>query len=130
MKPNNYYLSRNKTKSPHRIRRSCESCQCKVYAILLHDSVIEDPAYLAANPNHVKGMPHLYIGATSLDPEDRFQQHLSGHRNASTIAHKYGIELRMDLVPHRQPTRRTWAFKFEKNVARNYRARGCGVWQA
>ena len=42
---------------------------------------------------------------------------------------RYGRRLRMDLVPNRKPTRRTWAMKLEERLAKDLRARGFGAWK-
>jgi len=101
-----------------------------VYAIQLDASVMDNPAYRAKNPNYIEGMPHLYIGATSLDITERFAQHKTGHKNASAIARRYGLELRLDLLPTRKPKRWTLAYRDERSDAWRFRKRGYGVWQA
>jgi hypothetical protein len=108
---------------------SSESWSCIVYAIELDPSVIEDPAFKAKNPQWVPGMPNIYVGMTSLSGDERFAQHIRGIKNVSRIAHRYGRRLRMDLVPNRKPTRRTWALKLEERLATDLRARGFGAWQ-
>ena len=81
-----------------------------------------------SNPKHVPGSPCYYVGMTSLNPEERFLQHHHGTKNVSMICHKYCRKLRMDLVPNRKPTRRTWAMRLEKRVAKELRRQGCGAW--
>lgn len=120
----------DKKKPDRQMHRSSESWNCRVYAIELDASVMEDPAYRARNPNHIPGMPHLYIGATSLEIGERFRQHKTGHKNASVIARRYGLDLRLDLLPVRRPKRRTLAFRDERNDAWRLRKLGYGVWQA
>jgi hypothetical protein len=122
--------TRNQTKPTPRFHHSTESWQCRLYAIRLDPSVLQDPAFLAMNPGYVPGYPLCYVGMTSLTPEERFRQHSGGKINASRIAHQYGRELSMNLVPNRKPTRRTWVLKHERNLARELRAKGYGVWQA
>jgi hypothetical protein len=90
---------------------------------------MNDPAFAAKNPQWKQGMPCYYIGMTSLSPRERYEQHLLGTKNVSRIAHRYGRRLRMDLVPNRKPTRRTWAMRLEERFARDLRARGFGAWQ-
>ena len=110
-------------------RPSFESWSCIVYLIELHPSVMEDPAFRAKNPQWVPGMDLFYVGMTSLPSvEERFAQHLRGTKNVSRIAHQYGRRLRMDLVPNRKPTSRTWAMKLEARLAKDLRSRGFGAW--
>lgn len=91
---------------------------------------MKDPAFAAKNPQWVPGMLLFYVGMTSLSSvEERFAQHLRGTKNVSRIAHQYGRRLRMDLVPIRKPTRRTWALKLEERLAKDLRARGYGAWK-
>lgn len=110
-------------------RLSCESWSCIVYAIELDPSVMEDPAFRAKNPQWVPGTPLIYVGMTSLSAWERSEQHLRGTKNVSRIAHQYGRRLRMDLVPCRKPTRRTWALKLEARLTKDLRARGYGAWK-
>lgn len=130
MNRNKKHTTRNQTKPAPRFHHSVESWFCRLYAILLDPSVLQDPAFLAKNPGYLPGSPLLYLGMTSLTPEERFSQHRGGKVNASRIAHQYGCELSMDIVPDRKPTRRTWVLKQERNFARELRAKGYGVWQA
>lgn len=106
-----------------------ESWSCIVYLIELDPSVMEDPEFRAKNPQWVPGMPLFYVGMTSLSAWARSEQHFRGTKNVSRIAHQYGRRLRMDLVPTRKPTRRTWALKLEARLAKDLRTRGFGAWQ-
>jgi hypothetical protein len=99
--------------------------------IELDQSVTLDPDFRGANPGYMPGSPCFYAGSTSQIPEDRYREHKSGGRNASRIAHRFGKNLRMDLVPsagNRYPRER--ALKEEIRLARALRAKGFGVWQA
>ncbi len=110
-------------------RLSIESSNCIVYAIELDPSVLQDTAFSAKNPQWKSGRPCFYIGMTSLSAEERCEQHLLGTKNVSRIAHEYGQRLRMDLVPNRKPTHRTWALKLEARLAKDFQARGYGAWK-
>jgi predicted GIY-YIG superfamily endonuclease len=102
-----------------------------LYLVELDQSVATDPVFQRANPGYVPGSPCYYAGSTSQTPEDRYREHSSGGRNASRIAHRFGKNLRMDLVPSagkRYPRER--ALKEEIRLARALRAKGFGVWQA
>ena len=97
----------------------------------LDPSVATDLVFQRANPRYVPGLPCFYAGSTSQTPEARFNEHKSGGRNASRIAHGFVKKLRMDLVSSagkRFPRER--ALKEEVRLARELRAKGFGVWQA
>lgn len=112
------------------VLRPFESAFCVLYAIELRPEAMRDPAFAAINPHWIPGMPLLYVGMTSLNPEERFHQHKTGLKNASRIAHQFGMKLRMDLVPDNKPVRRTIAMQQEKRLARLRRSEGYAVWQA
>lgn len=101
-----------------------------IYPIELDPAVLGVPAFAAANPNYRPGMPLFYVGSTSLRPEVRFYQHITGSKNPSEIAHEFGKVLRMDLCPNQKRLPRDKAIKKEVGFARELRAKGCGVWQA
>ncbi len=94
----------------------------------LDPSVADDPAFAAVNPRWNPEKLCIYIGMSSLTPEERCSQHLNGTKNVSRIEHKYGLRLRMDLVPLHKPTRRTWAMKLEVRLAKSLRSQGFGTW--
>jgi hypothetical protein len=102
-----------------------------LYLIELDQRVASEPSFRAANPNYIPGMPCFYVGSTSLTPQERFEQHTSGRKNASRIAFLFGRKLRMDLVSSSGTTLpRAWALKAEARLARELRAKHCGAWQA
>jgi hypothetical protein len=110
--------------SPRHLRRG-------IYLLELDPRVALDPAFLKANPRLIPGLPSFYCGSSSQRPEERFIEHVTGGRNASRIAHRYGRALRMDLVPDAgQQMPRAQAIKAEARLARELRAKGYGVWQA
>ena len=104
-----------------------ESPSCFNYVIELKQSVTLDPAFMRKNPGYVSG-PCFYVGITSGEVEARFQQHIQGTKNVSRIAHEYGLRLRMDLVTHRKPVRRTWALEREVRITKQLRSQGYGAW--
>ena len=102
-----------------------------IYLVELDPSVAADPVFQRANPRYAPGSACYYAGSTSQDPEARFYEHMSGTRNASRIAHRFGRILRMDLVPSAgKRFSRERALKEEFRLARELRAKGFGVWQA
>lgn len=110
--------------SPRHLRRG-------IYLLELDPRVALDPAFLKANPRYVPGLLSFYCGSSSQRAEERFIEHVTGGRNASRIAHRYGRALRMDLVPDAgKQMPRAQAIKAEARLARELRAKGFGVWQA
>jgi hypothetical protein len=66
-----------------------------VYVVELDPSAVSKP-----------GRGFLYVGETSLTPEERFKQHRDGARNKrgplfSRVVHNHGVRLRPDLAPRR-----------------------------
>jgi len=55
-----------------RLKPSSEALACRVYVIELDESVLQDPAFVRANPRYRAGQPCLYVGMTSLSPEERY----------------------------------------------------------
>jgi len=79
MKAKQYDLSRNKITAT-RIGQSNESAHCVVYTIQLDPSVALDPAFAAKNPKHISTKECFYVGMTTLQPEERFAQHIAASR--------------------------------------------------
>ena len=109
--------------------RSNELSTCQVYAIRLSPSVLADPKFKAANPGYRPNAACYFIGMSSLPPAERVAQHWAGI-NASKVAHRHLLALDMAVVPTRKPTLRTWALKHERQLAKDLRAQGLGIWQA
>ena len=105
-----------------------ESLHCVVYAILLDPAVAKESAFVKKNPKWTPDKPAFYIGMTSLSVEERFEEHRTGSKNPSRIAHEYGRDLRMDVVTDRRVVRRKWAMENENRLVRNLRAQGFGAW--
>ena len=51
--------------------------------------------------------PAVYVGATGLDPEERFENHKAG-RKAAKVVKKHGVRLRSDLYPAPAGSLETW----------------------
>lgn len=60
-----------------------------LYVIRLDDAVLRKRKFRERNPNYQSGKPCVYVGQTSLDPDDRFQQHKDGTKS-SRIVKKHG----------------------------------------
>ena len=100
-----------------------------VYVIELDPAAASVPQVARENPRHLPGMPCLYVGSTNLTAEERFQQHATGHKYASSVVGVLARLLRMDLMPPQKPIRKDWALAKERRLAWELRAQGFAVWQ-
>lgn len=99
-----------------------------LYVILLRDEVwLRRRKFRERNPHYRLTRPCVYVGQTSLDPEERFKQHKSGYK-ASPIARKYGIHLVPKLYEHLNPVPASEREEREKRLAFDLRRKGYGVW--
>lgn len=96
-----------------------------VYVIRLADE---------ADPHRNADMPVVYVGQTSLTPEERFRQHKEdarskrGHRLASNPVLLHGIELMPELYDSRNPLNsRESSEEAERTLAEDLRAQGYTV---
>jgi predicted GIY-YIG superfamily endonuclease len=58
----------------------------------------------------------LYVGETSRDPDQRFDQHKTGYK-ASRVVSRFGVRLLPELVHHLNPVRRWEAVELEAALA-------------
>ena len=99
-----------------------------IYVIRLSKAVLKEDKFLRRNPNYKRQRKCVYVGLTSRDPRERFEQHKNGIKSCRYVQ-KYGKRLLPSLG------RRTYksydkALKLERDTAETLRARGFGVWQA
>ena len=110
--------------------------QYRIYVIELSKRVFSENAkFRAANPQFNGVLECLYVGMTSKDPKERFEQHKTGYRNkkghklSSNIVQKYGAYLRPNLYNHIAPmTTRAEALKMEEKLALELRRKKYAVW--
>lgn len=108
----------------------------RVYVIELSKKVYsENSRFRAANPQFNGVLECLYVGMTSKDPRERFEQHKSGarskkgHKLSSNIVQKYGMYLRPSLYQHIDPVAsRNEALKIEEGLALELRRNRYAVW--
>tara|TARA_Y100000385_G_scaffold267540_1_gene303761 strand:- start:397 stop:780 length:384 start_codon:yes stop_codon:yes gene_type:complete len=123
-------LSKRKTKSTKR-----KKATYSVYVVELSKKVWTDSwKFRAANP-HFRGMQEcLYVGMTSLSPQERYKKHKTGarskrgHKISCYFVEKYGTFLRSSLYSEYNPMCRLDAVKMEKWLAEDLRKRGFAVW--
>ena len=105
-----------------------------IYVIELDKKVLEDKKFKQANPGYIKGKPCVYVGCTSLTPEERYQKHITGARNKkgplyNKYAKNFGTRLKPRLYKTHNPmSSRKQAEDMEKEKARRLKKRGYGVW--
>ena|SRR5947209_1869035 len=100
-----------------------------VYVIKLDKKVLRRKKFREANPNYNPLKPCVYVGMTGLDPEQRFQNHMSGHK-ASKWAQSFGERLLPKLYEHLNPMTSAEAEEKEIELRRKLRNQGFGVWPA
>jgi hypothetical protein len=102
--------------------------QYRVYVVRLDLSVLEEPAFRKANPQHDPRKSCVYVGSTGVPPEERFVQHKIGIK-ANRFAKAYGLGLMKSLMERRMPARtQLIAVRQEAAVARRLRKAGYAVW--
>jgi predicted GIY-YIG superfamily endonuclease len=65
----------------------------------------------------------LYVGETSRDPDQRFDQHKTGYK-ASRWVNRFGVRLLPDLVAHLTPLARWEAIELEAALAEEFTRAG------
>ncbi len=123
-------ISKSKTKSTKR-----KKATYSVYVVELSRKVWTNSwKFRNANP-HFKGVQEcLYVGMTSLSPQERYKKHKIGARSkkgykiSSFFVEKYGTFLRSSMYSQYNPMTRSEAIKMEKWLAEDLRKRGFAVW--
>lgn len=108
----------------------------RVYVIELSRKVFsENRKFREANPQFNGVLECLYVGMTSKDPKERFEQHRKGilskkgHNLAASIVRKYGMYLRPSLYNHLPPfPTRYQGLQMEQKLALELRRKGYAVW--
>jgi len=98
-----------------------------VYVIRLQDEVAQDTRFREANPDYRDGKPCVYVGETGLSVDERFRNHLAGHR-ASRWVTKFGRHLIRRRCRIEVATNAEEAHAQEAALAARLRRRGWGVW--
>ncbi len=100
-----------------------------VYVVELDPKVFEKAERFAeANPHWIPEKLCVYVGITGLTPEERFQQHKSGHK-AAWFVKRYGRRLLPQFYEHMNPLPYDLAQEMERELARQLRDDGHAVWQ-
>ena len=99
-----------------------------VYVIELDRAVLGESRFSAANPSHDPGKPCVYVGATGLTPEKRFENHMAGYKS-NRFVRRYGLHLLPMLYEEYNPLGYEDACEMESELARMLREKGYAVWQ-
>jgi predicted GIY-YIG superfamily endonuclease len=99
-----------------------------VYVVELEPAVLTHRRFREANPQHIPDKACLYVGMTSLNPEERFKNHKSGIKAAAYVK-RYGKWLRRRLYERLNPMSYEDAKGMEVALAERLRGRGYAVWQ-
>ncbi|WP_235298939.1 hypothetical protein [Portibacter marinus] len=106
-----------------------------VYVVELSRKVwTENRKFREANPQFNGVVECLYVGMTSLTPEQRFKKHktnarsLKGHKIASNLVLKYGLYLRPSLYRHLNPMNKTQAMDMEVQLSKILKRQRYAVW--
>ena len=99
-----------------------------VYVIELDEKVSREKRFVRANPDRDPSKPCLYVGATGLSPERRFENHKAGYK-ANRYVERFGLRLRPELYEEYNPLSYEDAHDMERELAAMLREKGYGVWQ-
>lgn len=101
--------------------------ESNLYVILLDRAVMNEHKFRRENPDHRRWKPCVYVGQTSLTPEERFEQHKSGYLS-NKYAQRYGKHLVRRLYKRLNPVPSDEAEDWEEWLAELLRDRGYAVW--
>jgi len=115
-------------------KRAAIACLKKEGFTVNRDTSVWTVYVVELDPKGTKapGKGYVYVGQTSLTPEERFAQHKKGKRNKrgplfSPVVRRWGLRLRMDLAPDTRYFDRASSEAAEKRWAQKLRAEGYKV---
>ena len=92
-----------KRRTLRQLRAKLESGQHHhVYVVLLIPAAGMIRKIRAENPGHDPKKPCVYVGMTGLTPEERFDNHKAGIKDAGLVK-RYGSRLMPELYEHLNP---------------------------
>jgi hypothetical protein len=97
-----------------------------VYVVLLDPAVRRLRKVGAENPKRDPKKPCVYVGMTGLSPEERFEHHKAGIKDASLVR-RHGIRLLPQHYEHLNPMPYEAAAQMEKDLAEDLRRAGYTV---
>jgi hypothetical protein len=97
-----------------------------VYVVLLDPAVGRLRKVRAENPKRNPKKPCVYVGMTGLTPDERFENHKAGIKDAWVVK-RYGICLLPELYAHLNPMPFEAAAQMEGDLAEDLRRAGYTV---
>ena len=97
-----------------------------VYVVLLDPAVGKTRKARATKRNSDPMKPCVYVGMTGLTPEERFENHKAGVKDAWVVK-RYGIRLLPEHFVHLNPMPFEAALKMEEDLAEDLRRAGYTV---
>ena len=94
-----------------------------VYVVLLDSAVGKLRKVRAENPDRNPKKPCMYVGMTGLTPEERFENHKAGTKDAPLVK-RYGIRLLLEFYAHLNPMPFEAAAQMERDLAEDLRRAG------
>lgn len=87
-----------------------------VYVIELEQRILEERVKFGSQDNIDPDLPPVYVGKTSLSPEERFAKHRRNETSASNDVADFGLRLRPDLYESYNPMTELEAFRKERTL--------------
>lgn len=97
-----------------------------VYVAELASGVGDLPRVRRINPDADPSLECLYVGQTSLEPQERFERHMRGHQASSDVK-RFGIQLNIRFLRLVNPMTELESLREENSLAVNLRSRGYTV---
>ena len=99
-----------------------------IYVIELDKKVLLKKRWQGQNPDYNPEKTCVYVGHSSLTPDERFEKHKLG-KKSSKIVKDFGIKLKPRLYKNHNPIKsRAEAIRMEVEKAKQLRKRGYWVW--
>ncbi|GAB4222401.1 MAG: hypothetical protein Kow0062_19610 [Acidobacteriota bacterium] len=98
-----------------------------LYVVRLDPRVLRIERFRTENPTYNPELPCVYVGITGLSPEERFQNHLRGHK-ASWFVKEFGRKLMPERYRRFNPMPDELARYVEPDYSKWLRLLGYAVW--
>ena len=94
-----------------------------VYVVELDDAIYEVRRVQQLNSDADPSLECLYVGQTSLEPQERLERHLRGHQ-ASSDVRRFGLHLNMRFLRRPNSMTELEALREENSLAQHLRSQG------
>lgn len=98
-----------------------------VYVLELDREAADTKKARELNPDADPELPCVYVGQSSLTPEERLERHLAGVRSSSSTVHEHFKRMLPALYQHLNPLTERESLEKEEELARELRACGYTV---